>query len=257
MSKVVLVSIDGMRADAPKICKSSFVGELMERGSYTFTAKTVYPSVTLPCHLSLFYSQPPQRHGTQTNTYVSPVRPINGLFEQLYYSGKRSATYTGWEPMRNISRADEILFASEYIRAYSFDHTDAMLTDSAIRYMKLAHPDFVFLHQVETDEKGGHDTGWMSETYLDYVRLAFENVRRIYEEFGDEYQIIITADHGGHDRCHGTDAPEDMTIPMFFLGTSFESGQDLGEISILDIAPTVAKIIGIQPVQGWEGKSVV
>ncbi len=37
--------------------------------------------------------------------------------------------------------------------AYSFDNTDAMLTDSARSYINKVKPDFVFLYMVETDEK--------------------------------------------------------------------------------------------------------
>ena len=48
------------------------------------TAQTVMPSVTLPCHMSLFHSVAPDRHGILTNTYTPQVRPINGICEQLH-----------------------------------------------------------------------------------------------------------------------------------------------------------------------------
>lgn len=255
MSKVILVSIDGMRPDGLRSCGNTYLSELTKKSSYTFEAKTVYPSITLPCHLSMFHSVPPERHGTTSNTYVVPVRPVNGLFEQLKMAGKKSAMYYGWEPLREIGRTGSLL-ASEYINAYSFDHTDAMLTDRALNYINLAKPDFVFLYMVETDEKGGHDSGWMSETYLDYINKAIDNVKRVIEEVGENYTVIITADHGGHDRCHGTDMPEDMTIPMFFCGDDFVQGKVLEDVSILDIAPTIADIMGIGTPREWEGKSI-
>lgn len=163
--------------------------------------------------------------------------------------------YYGWEPLRNIEKAGSLM-ASEYINAYSFDHTDRMLTDRALAYIDLAKPDFVFLYMVETDEKGGHDAGWMRETYLDYINKAIENVKRVIEKVGDDYTVIITADHGGHDRCHGTDMPEDMTIPMFFCGKDFEQEKELENVSILDIAPTIADVMGIVTSREWEGKSL-
>ena len=52
--------------------------------------------------------------------------------------------------------------------------------------IKLASPDFVFLYMVETDEKGGHDSGWMSETYLDYISCAIDNVKKVIETVGEE-----------------------------------------------------------------------
>lgn len=255
-NKVILISIDGMRPDGLKQCNFSFLDELIKKSSYTFEAKTVYPSITLPCHLSMFQSIPPERHGTLSNEYATPVRPVNGLLEQLLAADKKSAMYYGWEPIRAIGKPCS-LKASEYIHAYSFEHTDAMLTERALNYIELAHPDFVFLYMVETDEKGGHDSGWMTDTYLDYVKRGMENAKRVYETVGDEYTIIITSDHGGHGRSHGSDMAEDMIIPMFFIGKDFKAGRELKNVSLLDIAPTIADVIGIAKAPEWEGKSLV
>ena len=255
--KGILISIDGMRADGVQVCGNPYVEELKKIGSYTFNARTVFPSVTLPCHMSLFHSVTPERHGITTNTYVPQVRPINGLFEQINMSGKRSAMYYGWEPLRDIS-CPKSLVAAEYINAYSFEHTDAMLTDSAINYVKKAKPDFVFLYMVETDEKGGHDNGWMSTEYLGYISTAIDQVERVYREVGNEYTILVTADHGGHDRAHGTDLDEDMTIPMFFIGDEFTPGKEWNdEISLLELAPTIADVMGIPLSSDWEGRSLL
>lgn len=256
MRKVILISIDGMRSDGLKMCGNEHLDEILNNSSYTFDAKTVYPSITLPCHLSMFHSVPPERHGTFSNDYVIPVRPVNGLFEQLKMAGKKSAMYYGWEPLRDIGRPGSLI-ASEYINAYSFDHTDTMLTEKALEYIKLAKPDFVFLYMVETDEKGGHDSGWMSETYLDYIKHAINNVKKVIDETSEEYTVIVTADHGGHDRIHGTDMIEDMTIPMFFCGDEFEKNKELKGVSILDIAPTIAEIMSLDVPREWEGKSII
>lgn len=69
--------------------------------------------------------------------------------------------------------------------------------------------------------------------------------------------LWFTADHGGHDRTHGTDSPEDMTIPFIIKGKDFKAGEKLENVSIKDIAPTVAKLLDIAPDQAWEGKSLV
>lgn len=255
-NKVVLISIDGMRPDGLLKCGNSYVDELKKTSTYTFNAKTVFPSVTLPCHMSLFHSVPPQRHGITTNTYMPQVHPIKGLFEQIESAGKVSAMYYGWEPIRDISRPNS-LKASEYINAYSFENTDAMLTRRALEYIKTSKPDFVFLYMVETDEKGGHDCGWMSEGYLSVIYNAIDNVKKVIEEIGDEYAVIVTADHGGHDRVHGTDMDEDMTIPMIFYGSMFKGDTELSDVSILDIAPTIADILGVAKPREWEGNSLL
>lgn len=256
MKKVILISIDGMRPDGVMQCGHPFVNEMMKRGAYTLTAQTVFPSVTLPCHMSMFHSVPPERHGITTNIYMPQVRPINGLFEQIKGAGGVSAMYYGWEPLRDVSRPESLKYAV-YLNAMFEDATDGKLTDEAMARIEKTKPDFVFLYMVETDEKGGHGSGWMTETYLQYIYDAIENVKRVYEAYGDDYTILVTADHGGHDRGHGSTMPEDMTIPMFFLGDMFERGNALDGVTILDLAPTVAKIMGVPFAPEWEGKPLV
>jgi arylsulfatase A-like enzyme len=51
--------------------------------------------------------------------------------------------------------------------------------------------------------------------------------------------------------------PEDMTIPVFVYGKGIETGNTLGNISIKDIAPTVVKLLGVEPDEDWEGKSFI
>ena len=57
-NKVILISVDGMRPDGVMQCENPYVEELMKMSSYTMNARTVFPSVTLPCHMSMFHSVP-------------------------------------------------------------------------------------------------------------------------------------------------------------------------------------------------------
>ena len=51
--------------------------------------------------------------------------------------------------------------------------------------------------------------------------------------------------------------PEDMTIPLFFFGKAFPKGKMIeDDISLLEIAPTVAKLLGLPAEHEWEGKPV-
>lgn len=255
-NKVILISVDAMRPDGFLACKNPYIEKIMESAYYTLNGQTVLPTVTLPCHMSLFHSVVPQRHGITTNLYLPMARPIDGLFDQLKNAKKVCAMYYGWEPLRDVARPASLKY-SEYIHSYAEESSDTALTDSALARIRKSKPDFVFLYMVETDQKGGHDHGWMSEGYLNRVSIAVDNIKRVLEEFGDEYSVIITADHGGHDRTHGTELPEDATIPIFYIGKQFEAGKRFSNGSILDIAPTIAKIMDISPADEWEGTSVV
>jgi predicted AlkP superfamily pyrophosphatase or phosphodiesterase len=51
--------IDGLRPDAivPADCPN--LKALLARSAYSLTATSVMPSITLPCHTSIFHSVPP------------------------------------------------------------------------------------------------------------------------------------------------------------------------------------------------------
>ena len=91
-NKVILISVDGMRPDGFLACGNPYIHELMRKAYYTLDGRTVMPSVTLPCHMSLFHSVEPQRHGITTNLYIPMARPIEGLFERNTFSATAEPT---------------------------------------------------------------------------------------------------------------------------------------------------------------------
>lgn len=252
--KVLLILIDGLRADAVRACGNPYAASLLETSASTLNARTVFPSVTLPCHMSLFHSVDPDRHGILSNTYAPQVRPIEGLVDRLDRFEKKCAFFITWEELRDLSRPDHLAYLQLY-NLHKNPNADDHITASALSYLASERPDFAFLYLGDTDEKGGHDTGWMSETYLQVVSNAFDCVKKMLEGIPAEYDVIVTADHGGHDRHHGSEMPEDMTIPIIANGPSFPAGLNLGNISIKDIAPTIAQMLDTTPAKEWEGVS--
>lgn len=255
--KVLLILVDGMRPDSLEAVNHPFMRHLIETGAYTGQARTVMPSVTLPCHMSLFHSVAPDRHGVLTNTYTPQVRPINGLCEQLRQAKKTCGFFYNWGELKDLAKPDSLAvscFASGHIHTYQ--KANQMVTDAAIRYICENQPDFAFLYLGYTDE-AGHGFGWMTEPYLQSVRESWDCIERVVRAISEDTTILITADHGGHDRSHGTDMPEDMTIPLFIKGRTVPAKLELDPVSILDIAPTIARLIGVEAAEEWEGKALV
>lgn len=253
-NKVIVVLVDGMRPDGMVNTGHPFVRTIRERFSYTLKARTVEPSVTLPCHMSLFHSVDPARHGVTTNTYVPQVRPIKGLAEVIDGAGLSATFFYTWEELRDLSRPDSLAY-SVLVNQHKRSDTDTEITRIALDYICAHEPDFAFIYLGETDEVGGHDAGWMSPTYEKSVSKALDCIERIFEQMPRGYSLIILADHGGHERSHGTTLPEDMTIPVCAFGPEFLPGHEFaGEVSIKDVAPTVAKLLGVKPPREWEGR---
>lgn len=252
--KILLILSDGTRPDSLEGIE--FIEKLKRESTYCLNGQTVMPSVTLPCHMSLFHSVDPSRHGTTTNTYAPQVRPISGLFEQLKAAQKKCAMFYNWEQLRDLSRPGSLSY-SEYVSMfdYGFEESNEKLCEDAAQFLNAHDVDFTFLYLGWVDE-AGHDAGWMGEKYMHSVRRTCDEIERLLAALNDEYVVIFTADHGGHERSHGTDMPEDMTIPMFFCGAPFEKGRELPTASIMDIAPTVAHLLGALPAREWEGNVI-
>ena len=51
-TRVLLCSLDGVRPDAIQAANTPTIDRLVNEGAFTWRARTVMPSVTLPCHTS-------------------------------------------------------------------------------------------------------------------------------------------------------------------------------------------------------------
>lgn len=252
--KTLLILVDGMRPESLNGVPEA--QEMIQKSACALDAATVMPSVTLPCHMSLFHSVGPERHGTTTNTYAPQVRPVNGLCEVLSGAGKSCAFFYNWEQLRDLSRPGSLVHSYFYSGGFSgYEAANEKVTEAAIRCLKENEVDFAFIYLGNVDEVG-HKYGWMGPEYMDAVAKSWKNITQITAAL-PEYTVIVTADHGGHERSHGTEMPEDMTIPLLLMGEDFAPGSRIEGASILDIAPTIAKLLGAAPDKDWEGKSLL
>ncbi|MEN6419926.1 MAG: alkaline phosphatase family protein [Clostridiaceae bacterium] len=256
MRKTILILVDGMRPDSLSACGHPFPDVLLNNSISNLAAQTVFPSVTLPCHMSLFHSVVPQRHGILSNTYTPQVRPVCGLIDLLSSKKKSTAMFYNWEELRDLSRPGALALSC-CLSQSQIDGTDRKLTDSAIHYVEQAKPDFLFLYLGETDEVG-HKYGWMTKPYLEAVRNAMSCIQDVFERFSDEYALIVTADHGGHLFMHGTQEACDMTIPILIAGVpGAKASKKMQQAEITDLAPTIAMLLGVKPDAEWTGRSLL
>ena len=162
------------------------------------------PSITLPCHMTMFHSVPPTRHGVTTNVYSPMARPLPGLFDHAKTHEKRSIAVYNWEPLRDLGRPETLEYA--WYRNYAYQHDgDDLVTDAALAWMRTA-PDFAFIY-LGTVDTAGHYYGWMTDGYLAQAERVDGCLARILAALPETAHVLVQADHGGHDRNHGTDSP--------------------------------------------------
>jgi predicted AlkP superfamily pyrophosphatase or phosphodiesterase len=251
---VILIIIDGLRPDGLLQAEAPNIRNLMAQGTSCMIAQTVMPSVTLPCHVSLFMGVKPERHGITTNTWMPPVRPLPGLIDLLQQAGKKTAMFSNWEELRDISRPGALNTSFFMKNCYDPGGSgDVELAKLASRWLQTHTYDFIFIYLGYVDV-AGHDFGWMSENYLKAITNADHCVALILDGLPAERIVIVTSDHGGHAQTHGTDSPEDMTIPLIIQGTGIPVGKILDEpVNIVDLAPTILGFYQLMPPHEWIG----
>lgn len=255
MPPVLLLMIDGARPDAVERAHCPNMIALRARGASTMRAASVMPSVTLPCHVSIFHSVPPSRHGITTNIWVPMARPVPGLVDLASAAGLRAAFFHNWEPLRDLNRPGALHFS--YFRDNGqTPGGDDVLAEEAARFVAAEQPDFMFVY-FGTVDVAGHSHGWMSNEYLAQLERVDKGVGVLLDSLPNGYAVLLHSDHGGHERHHGTPAPEDMTIPWMIAGPGIKQNYSIeSAVSLLDTAPTVARLLGFSPHAEWEGRCI-
>ncbi|MCW5941342.1 MAG: alkaline phosphatase family protein [Fimbriimonadaceae bacterium] len=254
---VVLVSVDGMRPDALRAAKTPCLDRLRERAAYTDRARTVMPSVTLPCHTSMLRGVDVTRHGITTNVFVPLARPVPSLFDLASRAGKRCGAFMNWGPLRDLYEPESVE-AAYFIADSKTEAGDTSVARSAVAHHAERPFDFLFVYLGRTDSMG-HDHGWMSAPYLDAIRHADACIAPLVEALDRKqrpWTMLVQSDHGGHDRSHGTEMDEDMTIPWMLVGDGVRPGELPDGVRIVDTAPTLAVLLGLTPAREWDGRPV-
>ncbi|HYD52661.1 MAG TPA: ectonucleotide pyrophosphatase/phosphodiesterase [Gemmatimonadaceae bacterium] len=263
---VVIISIDGLRPDAIEKFDAKTLMRLMREGSFTLSAQTILPSKTLPSHTSMLTGVDADEHGITWNTDETDehghvdVPTVFGLAKQR---GFRTAAFFSKTKFHHLETPNSL----DHIRAPKGGLDDKW---PATRTLKLVEdylespkgdPNLLFVHVGEPDY-AGHTFGWMSRVYASAVREADRAVAEIIDEANDrwgagEYTLIVTADHGGNGRNHGSSDPRDTTIPWIVWGEGVQSGQAIpAGVRTMDTAATALWLLGVDAPGEWLGKPV-
>lgn len=256
---VVLVSIDGCRPDALRHAATPNIDQMVKDGSVRWDARTVSPTISLPCHNSMVRSVPPSKHGITTDTFTPLARPVPSLFDVAAESGKTCGMFYNWPQLRDLAEPASVSASVMYANSHD-QNGDATITDVAIASVKENELDFIFLSLGHTDWSG-HEYGWMSDEYLEAINRADLCVGRMANaliELKKPIDIVLVSSHGGHDQSHGTNAPEDVTVPFLMWGYRCEKGFAIDrDVSIMDVAPTCAYLMEVPVHRSWEGVAVL
>jgi predicted AlkP superfamily pyrophosphatase or phosphodiesterase len=263
--KAIIFTIDGVRSDAMKIANTPFLDEKAREGASSFSGKCIMPSITMPNHASIFRAVLPEHHKIIDNYDMAPqTEQYPSLFDKVFDSGNSCAAIISYLPMVNAyGHCEKLNFVLHKNLTIGIDH---VIPDNYYQVLEqhllqgadmLLENDIDVAHvYIEAPDIVGHHEGWMSEQYIEAVEQSDKLMKAFIDRLGDSaknYNFFVTTDHGGHDHSHGSDSVDDTTIWFIGFGDGVKPTA-LENFSVLDVAPTVARYLGIEQEAHWQGE---
>jgi predicted AlkP superfamily pyrophosphatase or phosphodiesterase len=261
---VLIISVDGLRPDAIEQFGATTIQRLMREGSYAPDAQTILPSTTLPSHTSMLTGVDPAVHGVTWNSDETRERghvKVPTVFGLARASGLTTAAFFGKSKLNHIHSAATLDHVHAFDSWLPWRGSGARTARLVGRHLERARPNLLFVHLIEADY-AGHLFGWMGRRYGNAVRDADAAVASMLVHADahlgrGQYTVILTADHGGHGRTHGTDLAEDTTIPWIVWGEGVRAGTELPfGIRTTDTAATALWLLGVGVPVAWTGHPV-
>jgi predicted AlkP superfamily pyrophosphatase or phosphodiesterase len=275
---VFIISLDGGKPAAIERSQMPTLRRLVAEGAHTWTANTIFPSLTLPGHTSMLTGVGPDKHHILWNGWV----PTNGtvrvptVFSEAKRAGYSTAMFVGKEKFCHLllpNSVDEFDFngtvASAVIKNEDGDGKakpgEASLAENVARdaaaYIVQYKPNLCFIHFADPDVVG-HKFGWDSPEQLRaFARTdgALKVILKAIRKAGikQETVVIISADHGGHGKGHGTRSPEDMHIPWIAWGKGVKPAFTItAPVTTCDTTATALWLLNVPCPASLDGRPV-
>ena len=258
---VLLIGLDGARADAIRDHAGPALRSLIENGTSCWQAQAVAPTVTEVNWASVLTGCRPDTHGI--NTYPNTREQLDAitlkvptLFDLVAQRGKTAAGFLGhWKLYPAESK-------TEGATTFRSSYESVVVGADAAKYIRAERPTFCFVYIGDLDGLG-HRHGWMSPAYLDGVRVVDKAIAKLLDALDqagirEETMVMVTSDHGGHEKRHSEGTRDDRTIPWIACGPGIAHGVTIErEISTLDTAPTILKALGLSLPPKCDGTPVL
>lgn len=258
--KLLVVGIDGARADtiaAVARRPGSAHGALVRTGCWSFRARTVAITQSGPAWASALTGTGIEKHGVRDNTFSAHSLGTHPHFFARLRGNRdavRTASIVNWAPINeHLVRPGDADVAEEYA-------TDERVSGRAAWLLGAdSDLDALFVHLDGVDCMG-HRTGYApwnpfyrraairADAMLGVLLDAIAGRRHRDEE---DWLVVSLSDHGGRWFGHGGRHPTTETVHFVAAGGGITPGALAGSPSVMDLAPTALRHLGVRLDETW------
>ncbi len=231
--RVILVIVDGLRVDVAR--ELPFLEKLRATGA-SGRAHAAFPTLSLAGYTTILTGVEPRDSGVRTNEWSGRIA-IDSLVDRVTATGARVAFASDRSSLQP-------LFGPPWERQIATvgDRTESLivLVPSAL-------------------DRAGHDHGGASPEYRAAAAAVDRELAAKLASVDLALDaIVVVADHGHLDRGGHGGVGKDVTwVPLIFAGAGVPRGTVFRDVSLADVAPTIAALLGV-PCPGHSiGRAVV
>ncbi|MCB1279389.1 alkaline phosphatase family protein [Prosthecobacter sp.] len=273
---VFIISIDGGKPAVIAESETPTLKKIAAEGAVTWEASTIFPSITLPSHTSMLTGVGPDKHQISWNAYT----PIKGfvkvptVFSLLKAADPKAVTgmFVGKIKFRHLwlkNTLDVFDFGGPQDPApvagtqeiEKDKKPSQMVAKQAAPWIKENKPRLCFIHFADPDT-AGHKSGWGSPEQKEALKVTDQALWQVWQAIkdagiADSSVMIISADHGGHDKTHGLNTPDDMIIPWVAWGKGVKKNFTITDkVTTYDTAATALWLLDLPVPAEFDGKPV-
>jgi choline-sulfatase len=265
---VIVITIDTLRADhvgayGYAAARTPALDRLAREGVRYDRAYAAAP-ITLPSHASLMTGRYPPGHGARHNGMRMDLKTLT-LADAFAAAGYKTAAFVAAFPLdrrfgliKGFQTYGDVMPRDTGGRLAN-ERPGRLVVDEALAWLSSRRQDkfFLWIHLFEPHAPYGNAaTGrTVSARYDDDIAEADAQVGRLLDGLGplrSQTLIVATSDHGEAFGEHGEISHSlfvydtTLRVPLIFAGAGLPANTlDSSEVSLVDVAPTVASLAGL------------
>ncbi len=244
--RLVFVLIDALRDDTShKADVMPTLNALRARGAWA-TTHSRPPSYSEPGYTVLLTGAWPDLSDGPAVNQDYPEIPTwtqDNLFSAAHRAGLRTAVsgYYWFEKLIPQEAVDTGFYTPGEDAA-----ADREVVNAALPWLESGEYDFILIHIDQVDYAGHHEGGPLDPRWDAAARRADDLLSEIASRLDLERDtLFVASDHGQIDRGgHGGQEPIVLVEPFVLVGAGVRPGE-YGDVQMVDIAPTLAVLLGV------------
>ncbi len=254
-NRLVFVLVDGLRLDTSlQADVMPTLNDLRRKGAWA-TMHSQPPSYSQPAYTVLMTGASPElSDGPIFNLDYEDIRvwTQDNVFSSAHRARLKTAV-AGYYWFEKLIPAEAV--NAHFYTPEEDSEADEQVVAAALPWLLSKEYQFVLIHLDQVDYAGHHEGGprdsrWQAAAYR-VDKLLREIVNTL--DFSQD-TLLICSDHGHVDRGgHGGHEPEVLTEPFLLIGAGIKPGK-YEDIHQVDVAPTIAVLLGINLPASSQGK---